>query len=427
MKIGLIGTLILAAACSSSTSPGGGGSTTGSLMITVSAPAGVSARVTVLGPAGYRSTITSSQTISGLDAGSYAVVADPGTTTDPIVGTGYAGAVTGSPATITAGATASASVTYTSAWSATGKLFVANSNSNRLSAYTSAQLAATGAPVPAVTVGNGTSSSTVKSPQGIAIDASGGIWMANSGDTIRYFTATQVNASGNTAPARRIICSALQTPSAIAIDLAGNLWVSDQGNDKIFGFTAAHAATGGTLSPDITLTAALGSIVRPFDIKFDKYGDLWVVNYDGNSIAGFTPAQLAVSGAPVPFAAVTGSQGTTGPLGAAFDANGNLWVATVFDTLSEYRASDLTTIGSPAPVVTITGVVLFIPQSLAFDNSGSLWVGSYEGSYLLKYTSSQLAAGGLLTPAVKISSVSGSLGLPTAIAFSPAAGNLPIQ
>jgi sugar lactone lactonase YvrE len=426
MKIGLIGTLILAAACSSSTSPGGG-NTTGSLMITVSAPAGVSARVTVLGPAGYRSTITSSQTISGLDAGSYSIVAEPGTTTDPIVGTGYAGAVTGSPATITAGATANASVTYTSAWSTTGKLIVASSLSDRLSAYTSAQLAATGAPVPAVTIGNGTTSSTVKSPQGIAIDVLGGVWMVNSGDTIRYFTAAQVNAGGNPAPARSIICSAIQTPSAIAIDLAGNLWVSDQGNDKIFGFTAAHAVTGGTMAPDITLTAALGSIVRPFDIKFDKFGDLWVVNYDGNSIAGFTPAQLAVSGAPVPFAAVTGSQGTTGPLAAAFDAAGNLWVVTVYDTLSEYRASDLTAIGSPAPVETITGVVLFIPQSLAFDNSGSLWVGSLEGSYLLKYTASQLATSGALVPAVKISAVSNSMYLPSAIAFSPAAQNLPVQ
>jgi sugar lactone lactonase YvrE len=426
MKPILLGALLLAAACSSSTSPGGG--TTGSLSITITAPGGVAPRVTVLGPNGYRSTITSSQTISGLDTGTYTIHAQPGTTADPIVGTGYAGAVTGSPAAITPGATASATVTYTSAWAGAGVLWVASQLGNVISGFSSAQLSVTGAPTPAIAVGNGSLSSTVKVPIDVAVDATGGVWMTNGGDTLRYFSASQVTSNGNPTAVRSIVSAAIGQPTAIAIDVAGDLWVADQGSSKLFEFTAAQAAAGGTLTPVVTISPSLGSIDRPFDLAFDKFGDLWVVNYHGNSVAGFTPAQLAVTGAPTPFAAITGAQGVTGPLGAAFDANGNLWVASVFDSLVEYRASDLTAIGAPVPAVIITGGALGIPIQLAFDNSGALWVAANEGGSIVRYTSSQLAATGSPAPAVKISSsVSSSLNLPWGMAFSAAPPAYPVQ
>ncbi len=177
----------------------------------------------------------------------------------------------------------------------------------------------------------------------------------------------------------------------------------------------------------VTLSAALGSIDRPWDLAFDKFGDLWVVNYHGNSVAGFTPAQIAATGSPTPFAAVTGSQGLTGPLGAAFDANGNLWVASIIDSLVEFRASDLTSIGAPVPAVIITGSVLNIPMGLAFDNSGALWVVANEGTSILRYDASQLTTTGSPAPAVKISSTANSLFLPWGMVFSPAPGNLPVQ
>ncbi len=245
--------------------------------------------------------------------------------------------------------------------------------------------------------------------------------MVNGSDTLRYFAASQVTSTGNPTPSRLLISMTIQAPTAIAIDAAGDLWIADQAVHKIFEFSAAQAATGGTFTPVVTISAALGSIDRPFDLAFDQLGDLWVVNYHGNSVAGFSPAQLAVSGQPTPYAAVTGSQGLSGPLAAAFDANGNLWVASIADSLVEFHASDLNAIGAPVPAVIITGAALNVPIGLAFDDSGALWVAANEGASIVRYTASQLAATGSPTPAVKISSVSSSLSLPWGMAFSPGA------
>jgi len=419
MKLIQLGVFFLVAACSSSTSPGGGAS--GALAITVTAPSGVTAQVTVLGPSGYRNSIVTSQTISGLDTGTYTVFAEPGTTSDPIVGAGYAGVVTGSPVALTPGSTASATVTYTTPWASAGVLWVASASSNRLSGFSSAQLAATGAPVPAVTVGNGNTSGAVPNPGDVAVDASGGVWVSNLGDSLRYFTAAQVAASGNPTPTRRLISTSITSITAVAVDAAGDVWVADQFGNKVFEFSAAQAAAGGTVTPVVTISPVLGAIDRPFDMLFDRAGDLWVVNYHGNSVVGYSPAQLAVTGSPVPFAAVSNSHGTTAPLGAAFDAGGNLWVVSIADTIAKFNASDLTTVGTPAPAVVITGSQLNAPIAAAFDNSGALWVSNYQGNTLLRYTASQLAASGAPTPAVKISAASSSLAQPSGMVFSPGA------
>lgn len=410
---------LLLAACSSSTSPGGGGGGGGALAISVSAPAGVTAHVLVLGPAGYRNSLSTSQTLSALDTGTYTVYAEPGSTTDPIVGVGYAGVVSGSPAVLTPGATANLTITYSAPYAGAGVLWVASASSNRLSGFSSAQLAATGAPVPAVTVGNGLGSGAVPNPSDVAVDASGGVWVSDLGDSLRYFTAAQVAASGNPTPTRRLVSTAITSITSVAVDAAGNVWVCDQFGDKLLEFSAAQAAAGGTQTPVVTISPVLGSIDRPFDIVFDRAGDLWVVNYNGNSVAGYSPAQLAVTGSPVPFAAVSNSRGTTAPLGAAFDASGNLWVVSIADTIAKFNASDLTSVGTPTPAVIITGGGLNSPIAAAFDNGGALWVANYQGNTLLRYTLSQLALSGAPTPAVKITSASSSLAQPSGMVFSP--------
>jgi hypothetical protein len=82
---------------------------TGALSVTVSGlPGGVNASVTVSGPGGFARTITATQTLSGLVPGSYAVsaaaVSSGGTTYNPVPAS--------QTATVSSGATASASLSY---------------------------------------------------------------------------------------------------------------------------------------------------------------------------------------------------------------------------------------------------------------------------------------------------------------------------
>lgn len=82
---------------------------TGSLAVTVSGlPTGLAADATVSGPAGFSRTLTTTETFSELEPGTYAVAAREVTSG----ASAYAPVVTGSPATVQAGATAQVAVEY---------------------------------------------------------------------------------------------------------------------------------------------------------------------------------------------------------------------------------------------------------------------------------------------------------------------------
>ncbi len=81
----------------------------GGLTVTVSgAPAGSSLSVTVSGPNGFSKALSATATLSDLEPGAYSVTAAPMVAAN----LEYKGGITGSPASVTAGTTASVTVTY---------------------------------------------------------------------------------------------------------------------------------------------------------------------------------------------------------------------------------------------------------------------------------------------------------------------------
>jgi kexin len=99
---------------------GGGGPTTGSLQITVSGlPGGVNASVLVAGSGGFAQTVTASGTLSGLVPGTYVV----GASDIVNVGTPYVPIISGSPVSVTAGATANVTVTYSAGTAGSDPLY----------------------------------------------------------------------------------------------------------------------------------------------------------------------------------------------------------------------------------------------------------------------------------------------------------------
>lgn len=96
---------LLLAACTT----GDNGPTPGTLNVTVSGlPEGVAAAVNVSGPGGFSRTLSASQTLTELTPGSYTVSADEVTDGSDT----YAATVSGSPATVPEGGTASVNVSY---------------------------------------------------------------------------------------------------------------------------------------------------------------------------------------------------------------------------------------------------------------------------------------------------------------------------
>ncbi|MGO9456110.1 MAG: IPT/TIG domain-containing protein, partial [Acidimicrobiales bacterium] len=261
----------------------------------------------------------------------------------------------------TAGGNISPSSTLTSggtlvnlqmAFDASGNLWSANTEVGTITQYTSAQLAAGGTKAPNVTV-------TANDPDGLAFTGAGDLWVASwTGNTLTEYKPTQLTSSGNPTPAVTITSDAktppsLDGPENVALDASGDLWVANSHSNTVVEYTPTQLAASGAPVPAVTITSKTTSLGYPRGLAFSSSGNLWVSSTSVSHLVEYTPAQLATGGALTP--AVTISS-TTFLWTLAFDNSGDLW-ASKLDTsaVSEYSASQLTASGSPTPAVTIAG------------------------------------------------------------------------
>lgn len=117
----LVTAVALALAACTAAPPDTGDPDPGALAVLVSGlPTGAAASVTVAGPAGFADAIAASETYAGLTPGAYVVAA----ASVALEGVTYAASVAGSPADVTAGGLATATVTYAATSTAPGSLAV---------------------------------------------------------------------------------------------------------------------------------------------------------------------------------------------------------------------------------------------------------------------------------------------------------------
>src|SRR5687768_3739069 len=124
------------------------------------------------------------------------------------------------------------------------RLWVANSTNGTLVRYEPVQLDAGGRQVPRVTL------TGIGRPTALAFDATGALWVSDleSNRIVRY-GPTKLAASGAPAPDVSInsVASSLEVPTGIAFDAEGRLWVANSGVRNIVAFTPAQLATGGAV------------------------------------------------------------------------------------------------------------------------------------------------------------------------------------
>ena len=178
------------------------------------------------------------------------------------------------------------------------RLWVANRANGTLVRFDPAQLAASGSPLPAVIV------SGVGVPTSIAFDAAGALWVSNStGNTLARYSAAQLAASGSPAPAVLLSTTgtSLLKPSGLAFDAFGTLWVANTNGASLVAFGPDQLAASGSPEPRVVLASNDGSLALPVGLAFDDEGNLWVVG-GGGAVTEFARASLGASGAPAPSA-----------------------------------------------------------------------------------------------------------------------------
>lgn len=176
------------------------------------------------------------------------------------------------------------------------RLWVANRANGTLVRFDPGQLATSGAPVPAVIL------SGLDVPTGIAFDAAGGLWVSDSpANTVSQYAADQLIASGSPVPAVVLSATAhsLIKPSGLAFDASGTLWVANTNGQSISGYRPEQLVASGHPEPQVLLAESTEAVIKPVGLAFDGAGNLWVAG-GGGTVSQFARGSLALSGAPAP-------------------------------------------------------------------------------------------------------------------------------
>jgi sugar lactone lactonase YvrE len=287
------------------------------------------------------------------------------------------------------------------------------------------QLLVTGDRVPATKIS--TPSADLFDLNGIAFDTDGTMWVSSQNDArIVAFGPAALASSGATAATKVIAppAGSLSGPTSLAFDPQHRLWVANFGSGTIVRFDRAQLASSGSPVPSVTISG-LG---HPTALAFDADGSLWVSDSQAHTVAKFAAAQLAASGSPAAAVVISSANNSImNPAGIAFDAAGNLWIGNLGDqSLASFSPAQLATTGSPAPrvVISTTAGSLLIPAGLAFDDGGNLWVIGGAGT-LDKFASAALGATGAPAPTVRVA-VTGHA-LFWSVAFWPQPEPLPLN
>jgi sugar lactone lactonase YvrE len=245
-----------------------------------------------------------------------------------------------------------------------GTLWIANPEDSLLLAFAPAALATSGTRT-ATTVIEPYNRS-LQAPIGLAFDAQHRLWVANQeGGTLVRYDAEQLAAGG--APAPAVTLSGAGHPTGLAFDAAGALWVSDNTASTIARYDAAQLVVSGSPLPAVVISRGGDCLVNPVGLAFDAAGTLWIANLGCGTVVGYDVAQLATTGTPRPRVILSARDfAFTQPVGLAFDADGALWVLGATGKLAQYPKASLATSGAPEPSAGFTLADHNLFWSLAF-------------------------------------------------------------
>jgi len=287
---------------------------------------------------------------------------------------------------------------------ASGNLFIADFGNNRIREVSASGIITTVA-------GNGSqgfsgdgglaTSASLNQPTDVAVDASGNLFIADDyNNRIRKVSASGIvttvagnGAQGFSGDGGPATSAELYYPNGVAVDASGNLFIAEGGNDRIRKVSASGIIT--TVAGNGTYgfsgdggPATSASLYVPIDVAVDASENLFIADFDNLRIRKVSASGIITT------VVGNGTQGFSGdggpatsaelyhPTGAVVDVSGNLFIADTYNNrIRKVSASGIITTvagdgiqgfsgdGGPA-----TSAELNQPGRLAVDVSGNLFI-----------------------------------------------------
>jgi RHS repeat-associated protein len=261
-----------------------------------------------------------------------------------------------------------------------------------------------------------TSFATFNNPLNSAVDAAGNVYIADAGNSM----IRKINPSGIVSTFAGAgyagyadgtgTAAVFRHPSFIAIDATGTLFVSDQQNHRIrkispSGVVSSFVGSGSIGSANGTGTAA--SFQYPMGMAFDASGNLFVADAYNHKIRKITPSgvvsDFAGSGAAGAANGAGASASFNRPMGLAFDTAGNLYVADRDNAMIRKitPAGVVSTLAGSLPRGYVDG-----PGNVAKLNTNNLIVDADGNIYVVDQGNNMIRK---VSPSGEVSTLAGSL------------------
>jgi streptogramin lyase len=195
----------------------------------------------------------------------------------------------------------------------------------------------------------------VNQPSGVAVDSSGNIYIANTGDgTIKEYLARAHQVV-------TLVSSGLSAPQGVAVDGSGNVYIADTSNGAIKEYNAGAQQVS-------TLVSGLNF---PGAVAVDGAGNVYIADSLNNAIKEYNASTQQVR--------ILVSSGLNNPEGIAVDNSGNVYIAdTNHFAIKEWSAR-------AQQVSTLVSTGLTFPEGLAVDNAGNVYFTDFASNTVEEY------------------------------------------